>query len=74
MLRLSLLIALASSALAEQWMDKYGSSPDLSFSGITTFARLPHHRCLEEERSIDIAVVGFPFDVRPLRSQAPPPG
>jgi agmatinase len=94
MLRLAVLFTLAASALAhghsqktdeeaQQWMSKYGSSPDLSFSGITTFARLPcefrvscppthplnaslpsDRRCLEEDNAIDIAVVGFPFDVR----------
>lgn len=45
---------------------KYGGSPDLSFSGITTFARTPHARCLDEPNSLaDIVILGMPFDVRP---------
>lgn len=43
---------------------KYGGSPDLSFSGITTFARTPHARCLDEPDSLaDIVILGMPFDV-----------
>ncbi|GAA5944685.1 hypothetical protein JCM10213_009185 [Rhodosporidiobolus nylandii] len=48
---------------AELWETKYGGSPDLSFSGITTFAHVPHRRCLDEAGGpLDIAVLGFPFD------------
>ncbi|CEQ42503.1 SPOSA6832_04313 [Sporobolomyces salmonicolor] len=37
---------------------------DLSFSGIVTFAHLPHQRCLEEPSAkADIIVLGIPFDV-----------
>lgn len=44
-------------------MKTYGPLPDLSFSGISTFARLPHTKCLEnQEQLFDIAIVGAPFD------------
>ncbi|KWU41653.1 Arginase/deacetylase [Rhodotorula sp. JG-1b] len=47
----------------EAWASKYGGSPDLSFSGITTFARTPHARCLDEPNSLaDIVILGMPFD------------
>lgn len=37
---------------------------DLSFSGISTFARLPHERCLDKPETVfDIAVLGMPYDV-----------
>lgn len=37
-------------------MNKFGPLPDLSFSGITTFARLQHHKCLEDRsKDFDIA-------------------
>lgn len=50
-----------SDALAEE---KYGGTPDLPFSGVAGFARLPHAVCLEEPgRGFDIAVLGMPFDV-----------
>lgn len=40
---------------------KYGM--DYGFSGISTFAHLPHHRCLvHPEIPYDIAVLGVPFD------------
>lgn len=46
--------------------EKYSaSSQDLSFSGIVTFAHLPHQRCLDLEGtqgSGDIIVLGMPFD------------
>ncbi|BGP34304.1 hypothetical protein JCM10296v2_006119 [Rhodotorula toruloides] len=45
------------------WMRKYPDSGDLSFSGIVTFAHLPHSRCLDEpQQTFDIAVLGMPFD------------
>ncbi|GAA5957235.1 hypothetical protein JCM21900_001201 [Sporobolomyces salmonicolor] len=68
MLRSLSLAALASSALAHGkdaglWEEKYGGSMDLSFSGIVTFAHLPHQRCLEEPSAqADIIVLGIPFD------------
>lgn len=44
-------------------MRKYPDSGDLSFSGIVTFAHLPHSRCLDEpQQTFDIAVLGMPFD------------
>ncbi|GAA6061214.1 hypothetical protein JCM10212_001535 [Sporobolomyces blumeae] len=49
-----------ANELTEQ---KYGGSPDLSFSGIVSFAHLPHHRCLDEpDVTGDILVLGVPFD------------
>jgi len=42
---------------------KYGNAMDLSFSGVVTFAHLPHHKCLEApDQAFDIALVGMPFD------------
>lgn len=49
---------------------KYGKTVDLTFSGINTFAHLPHRECLDQDQEIfDIAIVGAPFDVR--RSDTP---
>lgn len=43
---------------------KYKDTPDLPFSGVAGFARLPWSRCLEEPgKGFDIAVLGIPFDV-----------
>lgn len=40
---------------------KWGT--DWSFSGISTFAHLPHHKCLTEpDGEFDIAIIGAPFD------------
>lgn len=40
---------------------KFGN--DFGFSGISTFAHLPHHRCLvHPEIPYDIAILGVPFD------------
>lgn len=56
----------ADTLRASETASKYGGSPDLSFSGITTFARTPHARCLDEPNSLaDIVILGMPFDVRP---------
>ncbi|GAA6042679.1 hypothetical protein JCM8097_003741 [Rhodosporidiobolus ruineniae] len=56
-------VAAASNEALEPWTAKYGGSPDLSFSGIVTFAHLPHARCLDEPgKPLDIALIGFPFD------------
>ncbi|GAA5858884.1 hypothetical protein JCM8547_007142 [Rhodosporidiobolus lusitaniae] len=53
----------SSTVPSEPWSAKYAGSPDLSFSGITTFARLNHSRCLDEPGgALDIAFLGFPFD------------
>ncbi|GAA5842205.1 hypothetical protein JCM9279_002818 [Rhodotorula babjevae] len=50
-------------AATELWDAKYGSAMDLSFSGVVTFAHLPHSRCLDPASSpFDIAVLGMPFD------------
>lgn len=45
------------SLLIRYTVTKFGPLPDLSFSGITTFARLPHHKCLED-RSKDFDIAG----------------
>lgn len=42
---------------------KYGPAIDLSFSGIVTFAHLPHHVCLTDDKPFDVAILGAPFDV-----------
>ncbi|KAF3937838.1 Guanidinobutyrase [Dactylella cylindrospora] len=43
--------------LEEQW------GTDWSFSGISTFAHLPHTRCLiQPNEKYDIAIIGAPFD------------
>lgn len=43
---------------------KYGGTPDLTFSGVAGFGRLPWERCLEKPGyGFDIAVLGMPFDV-----------
>ncbi|KAL8280879.1 hypothetical protein RQP46_006883 [Phenoliferia psychrophenolica] len=34
----------------------------MSFSGIVTFAHLPHHVCLTNTKLFDVAVLGAPFD------------
>ncbi|KAK4700419.1 hypothetical protein P7C70_g5832, partial [Phenoliferia sp. Uapishka_3] len=47
---------------ANLWKIKYGPSIDLSFSGIVTFAHLPHHVCLTDPKPFDVAVLGAPFD------------
>ncbi|GAA6022790.1 hypothetical protein JCM10207_000418 [Rhodosporidiobolus poonsookiae] len=55
----------SAAGSSELWVDKYGASPDLSFTGIVTFAHLPHYRCLEDSRdeaNFDIAILGQPFD------------
>jgi agmatinase len=33
-----------------------------AFSGISTFAHLPHKRCLMDPTPFDIAILGAPFD------------
>ena len=49
----------------DPWTNEYGHghTVDLGFSGITTFAHLPHHKCLDQPGSaLDIAIFGIPFD------------
>lgn len=47
----------------DPWLTEFGPTPDLSFSGVNTFAHLPHAKCLiEPEKAFDIAVLGVPFD------------
>ncbi|CDZ98153.1 arginase deacetylase [Phaffia rhodozyma] len=57
----------ASGTLASEqfnpWLEKFGSAGDLSFTGVPSFAHLPHIRCLEEASTdFDVAVFGLPFD------------
>jgi agmatinase len=47
----------------DPWLTEFGPTPDLSFSGVNTFAHLPHAKCLiEPEKAFDIALLGIPFD------------
>jgi agmatinase len=47
----------------DPWQEEFGKTADLSFSGVTTFAHLPHVKCLDEpETPYDIALLGIPFD------------
>ncbi|WOO76482.1 Putative agmatinase 1 [Vanrija pseudolonga] len=62
---LAALPALAEQAVLAQepWQAKYGGTPDLTFSGVAGFGRLPHAVCLDEPgRGFDVAVLGMPFD------------
>jgi agmatinase len=55
--------AAAAAAEADAWYSKYGQTGDLSFTGITSFAHLPHIRCLDNPSAeLDVAIVGMPFD------------
>ena len=50
-------------AKPETWLSKYGKPIDQPFSGFLSFSHIPHAVCLEDEDiSMDIAVLGFPFD------------
>lgn len=44
------------------WESAFGQTRDMSFSGISTFAHLPHEKCLTSKTSFDIGIIGFPFD------------
>lgn len=70
-----LLMAAASVVLAKSqeggsysqqldpWNDEFANTPDLSFSGVASFAHLPHKRCLDvKDAAFDIALLGVPFD------------
>lgn len=51
------------AARSDPWAEEYGGTPDLSFSGITTFAHLPHERCLDNiDGAVDVAILGVPYD------------
>jgi hypothetical protein len=51
------------AARSDPWAEEYGGTPDLSFSGITTFAHLPHERCLDNiDSKLDVAILGVPYD------------
>ncbi|GAA5823964.1 hypothetical protein JCM11251_003361 [Rhodosporidiobolus azoricus] len=55
--------SVATTTLAHE--AKYGTLPDLSFTGIVTFAHLPHYRCLDSssaDERFDIAILGQPLD------------
>lgn len=50
-------------AAKDAWFSKYGKTGDLSFTGVTSFAHLPHVRCLDEPaQELDVAIIGMPFD------------
>lgn len=58
-------LASLQSDTAEDLLAKWGT--DWGFSGISTFAHLPHHKCLtipstESASDFDIAILGVPFD------------
>ncbi|KIR57144.1 agmatinase [Cryptococcus gattii Ru294] len=47
----------------DPWNDEFANTPDLSFSGVASFAHLPHKRCLDvKDAAFDIALLGVPFD------------
>lgn len=51
----------AEDPLIKELQDKWGF--DYGFTGITTFAHLPHTRCLvNPDEHYDIAIIGAPFD------------
>jgi agmatinase len=52
----------ASKAEKTLWTQTYGNPVDLPFSGIITFAHLPHVPCLSISEPLDIAIIGYPFD------------
>lgn len=55
--------AVLNSADSDPWAAKYGHMGDLSFTGVTSFAHLPHERCLNKpELGLDVALIGMPFD------------
>ena len=63
LLVLALTLAATATARHDPWTTRYGSTPDFSFSGITTFAHLPHVKCLDSpDTPVDIAILGIPFD------------
>ncbi|KAI0027757.1 arginase family-domain-containing protein [Vararia minispora EC-137] len=54
--------AVASSAT---WAEKYGTQPDLGYTGPLAFAHINYARCLEDTAAavpFDVAVLGMPFD------------
>jgi agmatinase len=56
-------LSLVSADQLDPWNAEYANTPDLSFSGVTSFAHLPHKKCLDlPETAFDIALLGVPFD------------
>ncbi|WRT66092.1 uncharacterized protein IL334_003045 [Kwoniella shivajii] len=56
-------LAHGNHAKVDPWNDDYAGTPDLSFSGVTSFAHLPHVKCLDKpDTAFDIALLGVPFD------------
>lgn len=52
-----------AKAEKDPWNAKFSGEIDLPFTGITTFAHLPHRVCLKDvDTKFDIAVIGVPFD------------
>jgi hypothetical protein len=59
----SVLVSGCVAARVDPWTDKFGKLPDLAFTGLPSFAHLPHLRCLDHpDVPLDIAVLGIPFD------------
>ncbi|WVQ73109.1 agmatinase [Cryptococcus sp. DSM 104548] len=69
----ALLLTAATGALAhgshanqeqlDPWNEQFANTPDLSFSGVTSFAHLPHQKCLDNKNAaFDVALLGVPFD------------
>lgn len=61
-LMLTVCLSFVSKSGQTLWTQTYGHPMDLAFSGITTFAHLPHFQCLTASEPLDIAIVGYPFD------------
>ncbi|ORY35762.1 putative arginase [Naematelia encephala] len=57
------LYVIASTERVDPWGNEFGKVEDMSFSGIVTFAHLPHIKCLDDiDAPFDIALLGIPFD------------
>lgn len=47
----------------DPWLSQFGKTADLSFSGVNSYAHLPHKKCLDDPSiPYDIALLGIPFD------------
>ena len=63
LIAISASVTQAHAARSDPWTEQFGGTPDLSFSGITTFAHLPHERCLDNiDGPVDVAILGVPYD------------
>lgn len=53
----------AAAAASDPWLSQFGHTADLSFSGVNSYAHLPHKKCLDDPSiAYDIALLGIPFD------------